>query len=74
MVDNAPPTYRLVPDLPDLITEEDYRDAVSDSTLRIRITTGKDGIEVLGDSPLPMQLEGLLQALCPDCIEKTPCG
>lgn len=66
--------YRLVPDLPDLIDEENYCDPATDSIIRIQISSGKDGIEILGDSPLPARLEQLLMSLGPQQIDKTPCG
>ncbi len=67
-------TYHLVPDLPDLIGEDDYLSPATDATIRVRISLGQDGIEILGDSPRPAQLEELLMCLRPRHIEKTPCG
>jgi hypothetical protein len=74
MPETSETTYVLVPDLPDLITEEDYLDPATDATIRVRISFGQDGIEILGDSPRPARLEELLKSLGPRHIERTPCG
>ncbi|MFE4972058.1 radical SAM-modified peptide, FtsH ternary system-associated [Kitasatospora sp. NPDC056651] len=66
--------YRVVPDLPDLIEPEEYPDHPDGRLVRLRITFGPEGVEVLGDAFRPEVLERLLESLGPDDIEQMMCG
>ncbi len=66
--------YRFVEDLPDLIQPENYPSDPEGRRIRLRIRTTADGVEILGDSMRPEQLEKLLEALGPEVIEQMLCG
>jgi hypothetical protein len=63
-----------VPYLPDLMTWEDYARSHCQKTIRIRLRVTDQGLEVLGDSPYPQDLEKILAALEPQVIEQMLCG
>lgn len=65
---------KIVNQLPDLMTAEDYREPGENRKIRVRITVTEQGIEVLGDSMYPQLLEKVLQELGGGDIEKTLCG
>jgi hypothetical protein len=68
------PHSRFVDHLPDLITEEDYRDPPDRKKVRIRITITTNGVEILGDSMYAPLLERLLGEAGADEIERMLCG
>ena len=68
------PTTRFMPHLPDLITEEDYRDAPEKKKIRVRIRVTGDGVEVLGDTMHAPVLEKLFAETGAKEIQKMPCG
>lgn len=69
-----PPAIKHVDYLPDLIEEADYESVHRKRLVRIRISVGESGVEILGDSAYPQELERLLTSLCPECIEAMLCG
>lgn len=66
--------FRFVEDLPDLIQPEEYPDHPDGRLVRMRISVGKDGVEILGDAFRPEVLEEILRRLGPDDIEQMLCG
>lgn len=66
--------YRFVESLPDLIQPEDYPDHPDGKLVRLRISVGENGVEILGDAFRPEVLEALLGRLGPDEIEQMLCG
>ena len=68
------PDYAFVPDLPDLISPEEYADHPDGHLVRIRIAVTSEGIEVLGDSFRPSAVEQILAALGGGPIEQMLCG
>jgi hypothetical protein len=68
------PGYVFVPDLPDLISPEEYADHPQGRLVRIRITVTGDGVEVLGDSFRPAAVEQIMTALGGGPIEQMLCG
>ncbi len=60
--------------LPDLMTWEDYATAHERKIVRIRLSVGAEGVEILADSPYPKLVEDLLAALGPEAIEMMLCG
>ena len=68
------PSITHVAHLPDLMTWDDYENADRKKLVRFRLKATDQGIEILGDSPFPDQLEKLLAALGPDAIEAMLCG
>ncbi len=71
MDDRAP--VRYVAELPDLVGWDEAERA-GGRLLRLRLRVTDEGVEILGDSPCPDQLERLLQELGPGAIEKMLCG
>ncbi len=71
MDDRTP--VRYVAELPDLVGWDEAERA-GGRLLRLRLRVTDEGVEILGDSPSPDQLEGLLQELGPGAIEKMLCG
>jgi FtsH ternary system-associated peptide len=70
----AGPAYVLVPHLDDLISADEYADHEQGRLVRLRITTGAGGVEILGDAFRPEALEALLAALGADVVEQMLCG
>lgn len=68
------PRTRFVAHLPDLITEEDYREPADRQKFRLRITRTEQGVEILGDSMYAPSLEELLASLGAEEIERMLCG
>ncbi len=66
--------YRFVEHLPDLIGPEEYASQPTGGLVRIRITVGQDGVEVIGDAIRPDVLERILASLGPEEIEQMLCG
>jgi hypothetical protein len=66
--------HRFVAELPDLIHPEDYAGDPEGRRVRIRIRATAGGVEILGDAMRAPELEALLEALGPDCIEQMLCG
>jgi hypothetical protein len=66
--------FRFVPDLPDLITPDEY-DAHPDGRLvRLEISVTEDGVRILGDAFRPSVLEEMFTALGMGPIEEMLCG
>ncbi len=65
---------KIVAELPDLMRPEDYLDAASVKKVRVRLTLGDDGVEILGDSLYVEILERLLRESGPHPIERSLCG
>ena len=68
------PRTKLVPHLPDLMTYDDYETAHEQKKVRFRLQLTDAGLEIIGDSPYPAELDKLLAALDPEIIEKMACG
>lgn len=68
------PAYRPVPELPDLISPEEYPDHPDGRLVRIQVRLTGDGVEILGDALRPELLERLLEHLSPEEIEQMLCG
>lgn len=66
--------YRFVEHLPDLIGSEEYALQPHGGLVRIRISVGDDGVELLGDAIRPDMLERIFASLEPDVIEQMLCG
>ena len=72
MSDKTPVVYG--PELPDLMTTDDYTRPEHTRVVKFRIVLTEKGVEILGDSPSPHLLEALLEALEPHHIEMMLCG
>jgi hypothetical protein len=70
--DNA--AYAFVPDLPDLITPDEYDAHPEGRLIRLQITVTADGVQILGDAFRPSVVEELLVALGGGPIEEMLCG
>jgi len=70
----APAEYAFVPDLPDLISPEEYAEHPDGRLVRFRISVTSEGIEILGDSFRPAAVEQILAALGCGPIEQMLCG
>jgi FtsH ternary system-associated peptide len=68
------PRTRFVSYLPDLITEDDYKQSAEQQKIRVRISRVDQGIEILGDSVYAQSVETLLADLGADEIERMLCG
>jgi FtsH ternary system-associated peptide len=67
-------SFTFVPELPDLITPDEY-DAHPDGRLvRLQIVVTEDGVQILGDAFRPAAVEALLAALGDGPIEEMLCG
>jgi hypothetical protein len=66
--------YRFVEQLPDLIGPEEYAEQPAGGLVRIQISVGENGVEVLGDAIRPEVLERILASLGPEEIEQMLCG
>ncbi len=64
----------FVASLPDLMTKEDYVAPGRNKKIRIRIKSTEEGLEILGDSRHPLELEKLLAEMGADEIERMLCG
>ncbi|MCG8419471.1 MAG: hypothetical protein MJE77_16190 [Proteobacteria bacterium] len=64
----------FVDTLPDLITSNDYSDDPGGRRIRLRIRVTDQGLEVLGDTARPDELDRLLEQLDPEIIEQMLCG
>lgn len=60
--------------IPDLMTWEDYDAAHDQVKVRIRLTVTDDGLEIIVDSPYPIEAETILQRLGVREIEMMLCG
>lgn len=67
-------TIKIVPELPDLMQADDYRDAAIGKKVRFRLTLSDDGLEILGDSLYVEPLERLLRLTGNHSIERSLCG
>ncbi len=65
---------KIVAELPDLMRPEDYREATASRKVRVRLTLGADGVEILGDSLYVETLENLLRQSGSYPIERSLCG
>jgi len=65
---------KYVDRLPDLITSEDYQKAHQQKKIRFQLKISEEGLEILGDSPYPDELDRLLDALDVPMVEKVLCG
>lgn len=71
------PKIRFVPNLPDLMQRDDYRDdgqAPGERTVKFRITVTPEGVSIMADSQYPIELEELLARLGIREIEQMLCG
>lgn len=68
------PKTKFVEHLPDLITEDDYRDPADQKKIRLQIKATAHGVEILGDSMYAHKLEDLLAEMGAEEIEKMLCG
>jgi hypothetical protein len=68
------PNIKFVQDLPGLLTAEDYRQESIPKKIRLRIKTTEQGIDILGDSMYPEELETLLRQLDAREIQMILCG
>ncbi len=68
------PLIKYVNHIPDLITWDDYQAGDERKPLRFRLTITPEGVEVIGDSPYPQELEKILALLTPETIEMMLCG
>lgn len=66
--------YRVVRQLPDLISPDEYDEHAQGGLVRIRIAVRNGAIEVLGDAIRPELLESLLESLGDEVIEQMMCG
>jgi FtsH ternary system-associated peptide len=66
--------YRVVRQLPDLISPEEYDEHPHGGLVRIRIAVRDGAVEVLGDAIRPELLETLLESLGNEVIEQMMCG
>ncbi len=67
------PRIQYVSHLPDLIRPEEYADS-NKKRVRIRIRVTREGLEILGDSMYPQQLEKLLKKAGAKKLEGVLCG
>lgn len=58
----------------DLMRPEDYREASGRKKIRIRIKNTADGLELVGDSLYPGELEKLLADTATQPLKKVLCG
>jgi hypothetical protein len=65
---------KIVAELPDLMRPEDYLEAAAVKKVRVRLTLGDAGVEILGDSLYVETLEQLLRQSGPHLIERSLCG
>jgi hypothetical protein len=68
------PTITYVDHIPDLMTWDDYEVSHRRKLIRLRLRVTEEGLEIVGDSPYPCQLEELMAALGPEVIEMMLCG
>jgi len=68
------PEYVFVPELPDLITPDEYIDHPDGRLIRIRIVVTDQGVEIIGDGFRPAAVEQVLAALGSGPIEQMLCG
>jgi len=68
------PKIRFVDHLPDLITEEDYKDSPERKKIRVQIRMTEEGVEILGDTMHAPALEALLTQSGSVEIQKMPCA
>jgi hypothetical protein len=66
--------FTFVPELPDLITPDEYDAHPEGRLVRLQITVTEDGVQVLGDAFRPAAVEALLAALGGGPIEEMLCG
>jgi FtsH ternary system-associated peptide len=66
--------YRVVSELPDFISAEEYDEHPRGGLVRIRISVRDGVVEVLGDAMRPELLEPLLEGLGNEDIEQMMCG
>ncbi|TQS46765.1 radical SAM-modified peptide, FtsH ternary system-associated [Cryptosporangium phraense] len=64
----------FVASLPDLIDASEYDDHPDGRLVRLRLTVGADGVELLGDAFRPQELEALLRTLGGGPTEQMLCG
>lgn len=68
------PDRKYVGSLPSLMGYDDYENAETRKLIRFRLTINEDGIELLGDSAHPVDLDMLLRILEPRMIQSMLCG
>ena len=68
------PAHKFVPELPDLISADEYLQHPEGRLVRLRISVSEEGVQVLGDAFRPEALENLLKALGGGDIEQMLCG
>lgn len=67
-------THKFVPQLPDLITADEYADHPEGNLVRFQISVTDDGVTILGDAFRPEVLERLLASLGDGDIDQMLCG
>jgi hypothetical protein len=67
-------THRYVPDLPDLISADEYDQHPDGQLVRLRLTVTPEGVTILGDAFRPETLEALLRHVGGGDIEQMLCG
>ncbi|GAA1392562.1 hypothetical protein GCM10009639_24430 [Kitasatospora putterlickiae] len=68
------PDAVFVTDVPDLIQPEEYQDHPAGRLVRLRITVGEGGVEILGDALRPRAVEEALRWLEEGPWEQMLCG
>ena len=66
--------YVNAEELPDLLTEEDYAQEGAPKKIKLRLKATERGIEILGDSMYPEELEALLRGIGAEEIGMVLCG
>lgn len=66
--------FVFVPELPDLIDPSEYAEHPEGRLVRVEIRVTERGVEILGDSPRPAWVEGMLAELGGGPIEEMLCG
>ena len=66
--------FRFVPELPDLISPEEYDENPEGRLVRVEISVTADGVRILGDAFKPIVLERMLAALAAGPIDEMLCG
>lgn len=69
-----PPVKKIVAELPDLMTPEDYQNCSREKKIRVRISIDDNGVAILGDSLYVEPLENLLAASGATILERSLCG
>jgi len=68
------PKIKYVNTLPDLMTQDDYADTMSQQKVRVRICVSEKGVEIIGDSQIQHLVDDMFEAEGAKVIEKILCG